>query len=198
MGRPRMTDEEREAKRLAKNARQRERRAHVKRAKEDARRKLAREGVLKSEPAVGGAATGFEPTLEDRARVQSLAGLGMRHDEIAIMVVNPATNAPVDEKTLRRHFEPELREGPVKANSKVAESLYQQATGTGGVARSTTAGIFWAKSRMGWRETQHVEVDVKSGVLIAPAGMSPEDWVRAAHEANADKTEPGKKSEGEG
>ena len=127
--------------------------------------------------------------------MQTLAGLGMRHDEIAIMVVNPATAAPIDEKTLRREFEQELREGPVKANSKVAESLFQQATGTGGVARSTTAGIFWAKARMGWRETQHVEVDVKSGVLVAPAGISPEDWVRAAQESNAAKTEPGKKAE---
>ena len=128
-------------------------------------------------------------------RVESLAGLGMRHDEIAIMVVNPRTAQPINEKTMRRCFERELVEGVVKANAKVGESLYQQATGTGGATRSTTAGIFWAKARMGWRETQHVEVDVKSGVLIAPAGISPEDWVRAAQQENTEKTEPGKKPE---
>lgn len=194
MGRRPLTDEEREQRRLAKNKRQRERRAEMKRAREDAKAKLAREGVLEK-PAPGGLAVGFEPTPEDRARVQSLAGLGMRHDEIAIMVVSPLTNAPIDEKTLRRHFEQELLEGPVKANSKVAESLYQQATGTGGVARSTTAGIFWAKARMGWRETQHVEVDVKSGVLIAPSGSTPEEWVAAVQQDNEGKTEPGKKDE---
>ena len=189
MARPRLSDDEREQRRLAKNQRQRARRAEIRREKEDARAKLARLGVHKS----GAPLTDFEPSPEDRARVQSLAGLGMRHDEIALMVVNPATAAPINEKTLRIHFEPELREGPIKANAKVGESLYQQATGTGGANRSTAAGIFWAKARMGWRETQHVEVDVKSGVLIAPGGSTPEQWVAAVHEQNEGKTEPGKK-----
>jgi len=193
MGRPRLSDEDREQRRLERNRKARERRAEIRREKDAAKAKLARSGVEKS----GSPTDEFEPTAEDRLRVESLAGLGMRHDEIALMVVNPSTAAPINEKTLRLRFERELAIGPVKANSKVGESLYQQATGTGGVPRSTAAGIFWAKTRMGWRETTHVEMEVKSGVLVARAGTTREAWVAAAHAENESKTDPKERRENE-
>ena len=57
----------------------------------------------------------------------------------------------IDPKTLRRHYRDELKHGHVKANARVAESLYRKATGDG--AQSVTAAIFWLKTRANWRET---------------------------------------------
>src|SRR4029078_5898989 len=53
-------------------------------------------------------------------------------------------------KTLRKHFRDELDLGMVQANAKVGGALFTAATtpGTGQV----TAAIFWAKTRMGWKE----------------------------------------------
>tara|TARA_R110000851_G_scaffold268071_2_gene420671 strand:+ start:4747 stop:5319 length:573 start_codon:yes stop_codon:yes gene_type:complete len=187
-----LTPEQREAARLRKNAKQREHRARMAQAKDAAKEAAKRAGV-KGDPEAGA----FIPTAEDRARVETLSGLGMRHDEISLVVINPASGVPVNEKTMRDHFPKELGAGVVKANSKVAESLFDMAVGRNGVARSATAAMFWLKCRAGWRETQHVEIEVKSGVLIAPAATSPEDWVAAAHAANGEKTEPGKKPDTE-
>tara|TARA_R110000851_G_scaffold120002_1_gene248108 strand:- start:41909 stop:42553 length:645 start_codon:yes stop_codon:yes gene_type:complete len=206
-GRPALTPEQREERRLAKNERQRARRAEVQREKDDAKRKLAVaradadpslapvDGVLETIPVIqGGTVIPFEATPEQQTQVETLAGLGMRVDEIAVMVINPTTLAPISETTLRRHFERELTLGPAKANAKVAGSLFKMATGTSGVKRDKTAAIFWAKARMGWRETQHVEVDLKAGVLIAPAHLTPEEWVEASQVHDAGTLEPGAKT----
>lgn len=191
-GRPPLSPEEREKRRLEKNARQRERRRQIREAKDAAREKLARGGVPQSPRNF---AVPFEPTPEQRHNVETMAGLGVPHDQIALVIVNPATGAPINDKTLRAHFGRELADGVVKANTKVAQRLYQVATSERPVPGRVTAAIYWTKARMGWRETQHVEVDVKSGVLVAPAGTSPEDWVRAAAQADQGKLEPGGEGE---
>ena len=51
------------------------------------------------------------------------------------------------------YFKTEIETGHVKANSKVAESLYKQA-----IDGNTTASIWWTKTRMGWKETNVHEV----------------------------------------
>ena len=69
----------------------------------------------------------FVPTKEQRDNVEALTGYGIPHEEICRLVINPRTGRPIDDKTLRRHFRSELETGYVKANAKVAQSLYQQA-----------------------------------------------------------------------
>ena len=131
----------------------------------------------------------FRPTDEQRKQVTTLAGLGLRHEEIALLVENPTTSAPVALHTLRRHFARELETGALKANAKVAESLFKKATGDG--TQAVTAGIWWTKCRMGWKERTVVEVESKSGVLVAPAGQTVEEWIEAAAKRSAAAKEPG-------
>ena len=78
-----------------------------------------------------------------------MAGYGVREDDIAEFV-------GIDAKTLRKHYRAELRHGHIKANSRVAESLYRKATGEG--PQSVTAAIFWLKTRAQWKETMVSEV----------------------------------------
>ncbi|MEF2073497.1 hypothetical protein [Consotaella aegiceratis] len=82
-----------------------------------------------------------------------MAGYGVPETDIARVV-------GIDPKTLRKHCRDELETGHVKANSRVAESLYKKAIGNG--AGSVTAAIFWMKTRAGWKETsvhQHSGAD---------------------------------------
>lgn len=135
----------------------------------------------------------FQPTRGDRARVKKLVGFGLRQEEIAQLVMNRTTGKPISEATLRKHFAHELAIGASEANSKVAESLFRKATGDG--PQSVTAGIWWTKCRMGWKERVVAEVDVKAGVLVAPARLSPAEWSASAQAANRDRKEPGTEGE---
>ncbi|MEX0853891.1 MAG: hypothetical protein WD036_11505 [Bauldia sp.] len=90
------------------------------------------------------------PDQASRRQVEALAGYGVPEAEIAGVV-------GVDTKTLRKHYRQELDHGHVKANARVAESLYRKALGDG--SQSVTAAIFWLKTD--WREapqTHHVGV----------------------------------------
>jgi hypothetical protein len=98
----------------------------------------------------------FAPTKEQRDQVEAMAGYGIPHEDICRLVINPRTGCPIDDKTLRRHFRYELDTGYVKANAKVVQSLYAQATGG-----NVTAAIWWTKARMGWAE--RVEHSGKDG-----------------------------------
>lgn len=82
-----------------------------------------------------------EPTEKTRSEVETLAAYGIPQEQIALMM-------EIDAKTLRKHYRRELDVGMPKANAKVAQSLFQKA-----INGDTTAAIFWAKTRMGWRET---------------------------------------------
>lgn len=94
----------------------------------------------------------YEPTDEQRKTVRTLVGYGLRHEQICEVVINPRTQLPITEKTLRHHFKKEIREGGITANSLVAQSLFAKATGNGPSA--VTAAIFWLKCRAGWKEVQ--------------------------------------------
>ena len=83
----------------------------------------------------------FNPTTEQRLLVKSLAGVGIKHEDIARKV---GVRSP---KTLRKHFRAELDEGATDANYNIAQALFHKAK-SGNVA----AQIFWLKSRAGWRD----------------------------------------------
>ncbi|HTV69116.1 MAG TPA: hypothetical protein VMF90_11325 [Rhizobiaceae bacterium] len=86
----------------------------------------------------------------DAVKVEALAGYGLTAAEIAL-VLN------TDADVLATTFDRELRSGRVKANARVAESLYRKAVSEGG-KESVTAAIFWLKSRAHWKETNVTEV----------------------------------------
>ena len=103
------------------------------------------------------------PTEKTRTEVNALAGFGIREDEIA-------TYIGIAPKTLRKYYRDELDVGHIKANAAVARSLYNQAVN----GNSTTAAIFWLKSRAGWRE--NIELPQEDG------GHQRTLWVKVTNE----------------
>jgi len=89
-----------------------------------------------------------EPTEKDRLAVETMAGHGITEIDIARVI-------GVSVSTLRRRYLEELETAHIKANSKVAQSLFDKAMGTGSGA--VTACIFWLKVRARWVEPLPVE-----------------------------------------
>ena len=89
----------------------------------------------------------FKPTENERRLVEQMSAVGIPHESIAAVVRNG-----IDDKTLRKHFRKELDTAAVKANAKVAGSLYNRA-----LAGSDTAAIWWTKARMRWSAPQTLE-----------------------------------------
>ncbi len=89
----------------------------------------------------------FLPSEEQRRTVKAMAGLGVPHEGIAVLL-------DIDAKTLRKYFHPELERGSVEATAKVAQSLFQLAT----TGKNVAAAIFWMKARAGWREKHELQV----------------------------------------
>jgi hypothetical protein len=117
----------------------------------------------------------FEPTEEQRRQVEAFAAYGIPQEDMCKLIPNPRTGKPIDLKTLHKHFRVELDTGMIRANAKVAESLFRQAVGapaqydaTGKLIRAeqtpvVSAGIFWAKARMGWKERDVHEFTGENG-----------------------------------
>ena len=84
------------------------------------------------------------PNGTRRRQVEAMAAYDVPEKDIARVLL-------VDPKTLRKHYRDELDTGHVKANSRIAESLYRKAMGDG--PQSVTACIFWLKTRAQWKET---------------------------------------------
>lgn len=92
-----------------------------------------------------------EPTDDNRKKIESMAGYGLPQDQIAKVM-------RISEATLKKYYAEELSRGAAVANSLVAESLFKQCR-----QGNTTALIFWAKTRMGWKDTTALE---HSGELV--------------------------------
>jgi hypothetical protein len=120
----------------------------------------------------------FTPTDEQRRQVEAWAAYGIPQAEMCLLLSNPETGKPISLKTLLKVFRLELDTGMVKANAKVGESLFLQAVGApaqydaaGNQLRAeqprvVSAGIFWAKVRLGWKETSVHQHEGKNGGAI--------------------------------
>ncbi len=86
----------------------------------------------------------FKPTDDDRKTVELMCAVGIPHEGIALCIQDG-----IDDKTLRKHFRVELTTSKIRADAKVAGSLFQQA-----IAGNVNAQKWWTASRMGWKETQ--------------------------------------------
>jgi len=84
----------------------------------------------------------FVPTDEERKQVELLAGLGIPVAKIALLV-----RGGIGQSTLYRHFAADMQRGQARADSEIAQTLYQQA-----MSGNTAALIFWAKTRLRWSE----------------------------------------------
>ena len=109
------------------------------------------------------------PTDAERQQVETMSAYGIPQEEIARVI-------GIDPKTLRLHYRDELDTGMTKANSRVAQFLFNAASGNavklGPNGQPTTsatyadcirASMFWAKTRMGWRETDRMELTGANG-----------------------------------
>jgi hypothetical protein len=82
----------------------------------------------------------FEPKENLCQKVELLAGLGLAHHKIAlILCISPTT--------LRKHFRHQLKIGAAQARLNVLTSLFDMAT----KGRNASAAIFFAKTRCGFR-----------------------------------------------
>jgi hypothetical protein len=82
-------------------------------------------------------------------KVEALAGFGLGAADIARVV-------HMDQAVLEQDYAHELAAGQIKANARVAESLYRKATGEG--REAVIAAIFWLKTRARWTECPVAEV----------------------------------------
>lgn len=109
--------------------------------------------MTKEKPAPG--KPPHEPTQKTRSEVAALRSYGIPQEEVAAYI-------GIDAKTLRKYYRDELDKAAITANAKVGQFLYQNATGSTLDKGAThgdcvRAAMFWAKTRMGWRETQTIE-----------------------------------------
>lgn len=109
----------------------------------------------------------FEPTDRHRGQVEAMARYGIRQEEIARAI-------GVSKPTLQKNFAEELETGSTKANAQVGEFLFCTIIGSPIPGRTpikderarVTAAIFWAKTRMNWRETNVHQHEGKDGSPI--------------------------------
>ena len=114
----------------------------------------------------------------DAKLVESLSQYGVPQEEIAQRI-----GISVD--TMVNVYRAEILRGRGNANANVGKRLFQKA-----MDGDTTALIFWAKTRLGWRETSRTEVVSPDGsmspaspVSIDLSEMSPEDVAKMARAA---------------
>lgn len=106
----------------------------------------------------------FVPTDEQRELVKDLATAGTPQEQIALMVKD-AKGSPISHVTLRKHFRPELDEGTIEANAKMAGRLFKE-----GMSGNVAAMIFWLKTRARWSEQpQKVELTGADGKPLPSA-----------------------------
>ena len=107
----------------------------------------------------------YEPTDENRLCVREMARVGIKQARIAECI-------GVSEKTLRKHFRYELDNASAEANTEVANKLFELAMGG-----NVSACIFWAKTRLGWRENIGIEAQLAPlpRIVVERIPESPDD-----------------------
>jgi hypothetical protein len=98
----------------------------------------------------------FEPTVEQRKQVMTLASWGLPHEGIAAAI-------ELSKGSLQTHYREELRRGRIRASLKVFANLFNMATGPTDRMTTVRAAIWWTKAMMGWRETRRAENTGKDG-----------------------------------
>lgn len=117
----------------------------------------------------------FQATEEQRRQVEHLAAFGIPVEQMVHLVFDKSGKC-ISENTLRKHFRTELQTGQVKANAKIARTLYEKASNG-----DTTAMIFWLKTRARWRESpQSLELSGPDGRPMEQLSMTPSEFEKVA------------------
>ena len=108
--------------------------------------------------------TPHEPTDKTRSEVSALASFGVPQEDIAAYI-------GISKPTLAKHYFDELSFSSIKANATVGKFLFNMASGQAiksgaSYAECSRAAMFWAKTRMGWRETDRLEHSGPNGGAI--------------------------------
>jgi hypothetical protein len=90
-----------------------------------------------------------------------LAGLGIPQEHICLLLINPQTGKPLDEKSLRKHFKREIATGEIELHARIGNFMVTTIlgmappAGTVGIdnqhARASLLSSF-VKIRMNWKE----------------------------------------------
>ena len=119
-----------------------------------------------------------QPTEKTRAEIIALRSYGVPIKEVAAYI-------GIDDKTLYKYYKDELENSAIKANANVGKFLYQAASGQA-IAQGASHGdcvraaMFWAKTRMGWKETNVQEHTGANGTILQSpvfniVGVAPKD-----------------------
>ena len=108
-----------------------------------------------------------QPTDKTRAEIVALRSYGVPIKEVAAYI-------GIDDKTLYKYYKDELENSAIKANANVGKFLYQAASGQALATGATysdcvRAAMFWAKTRMGWKETNVQEHTGANGKPLIPS-----------------------------
>jgi hypothetical protein len=122
----------------------------------------------------------WRPTDEERRLVEHYVSIGYTQEQIGALM-----NKSVD--SLDRYCRRELDYGALAVNAKIGGKLFQKA-----MAGDTASLIFWAKTRMGWKETQSHEHSGPQGGPIEYQNLSDEEVNAriAAHELSRGQPSP--------
>lgn len=114
----------------------------------------------------------FKPTSEQRKTVEQLSAMGVPVEEMPKFIFNK-DGSQICEPTLRKNFMQEIAGGRVKADLKVINSLFNNATKPtkANPYGNVIAQLFWAKVRLGWNDKQMVEHTGKDGAPIQTASV---------------------------
>lgn len=99
----------------------------------------------------------LKPTDDQRKMVSQMAAVGIPQEQIARAIVEGGMAV----ETLQKYFGEELEVSAIKANAKVAGSMYNRA-----INGDTAAAKWWSACRMGWKETQAKEISGPGGTPI--------------------------------
>jgi hypothetical protein len=102
-------------------------------------------GTRKAAPPRRGGRKAWVPTAEELEQIENYVAIGLNQEQIAVVI-----GRSVD--SLDRHCRHQLDSGKFKANAKIGGRLFEKAMGG-----DTAALIFWAKTQMGWKETDRHE-----------------------------------------
>lgn len=98
----------------------------------------------------------YVPTAAERRQVEHYVSIGYTQEQIAGLI-------GICEQTLRVRFPDELKNGGLKVNSQIGGKLFQKAMGG-----DTASLIFWAKTRMGWKETSGLDLNADITAKLLP------------------------------
>lgn len=97
------------------------------------------------------------PTEADRNKVRIMASMGMPQKQIAQVM-------GFSHVTLLKHYRGDLDNGAAVINHAIVANLARQALKND--FRAAPAAMFWAKTRLGWRDVSNVEHSGPNGGAI--------------------------------